>query len=226
MTIFQLVSALTVGLCLIAQTGWAAAAYVSDSFEITLRTGPSIENKVIAAPASGQPLEVLNAQGEWSLVRFETRWGDSVEGWVLSRYVITRLPWALEAKSLKEENGSLKGTLARVEKELAEASRQQQILGSKLKETSEALDKAEGAYESLKQEAADYLKLKDAYTANRSTLEKSQKELQRLTEEYKRLRSSERNRWILTGGLVLLCGLIIGLVIGRREKKRRPWSYE
>lgn len=226
MTIFQLVSALTVGLCLIVQTGWAAAAYVSDSFEITLRTGPSTENKVIATPASGQPLEVLDAQGDWSLVRFETRWGDSVEGWVLSRYVITRLPWELEAKSLKEENASLKGTLARVEKELAEASRQQQILGRALKETSEALHKVEGAYESLKQGAADYLKLKDAYTANRSTLESSQKELQSLTEEYKRLSSSQRNRWFLTGGLVLLCGLIIGLVIGRREKKRRPWSYE
>ena len=226
MTRLHLISALTLGLCLIVQTGWAAAAYVSDSFEITLRTGPSIENRVIATPTSGEPLEVLDAQGDWSLVRFETRWGDSVEGWVLSRYVITRLPFELEAKSLKEENASLKGTLARVEKELAEASRHQQILARELKETSEALQKAESAYESLKQGAAEYLKLKDAYTANRSTLEGSQKQLQSLTEDYRRLRSSQRNRWFLTGGLVLLCGLIIGVVIGRREKKRRPSLYQ
>ena len=30
----------------ITQQGWAAKAYVTDSFEITLRTGPSNENKI------------------------------------------------------------------------------------------------------------------------------------------------------------------------------------
>jgi hypothetical protein len=30
----------------IAQQGWATRAYVKDSFEITLRTGPSNENKI------------------------------------------------------------------------------------------------------------------------------------------------------------------------------------
>jgi len=53
----------------ITQQGWAAKAYVTDSFEITLRTGPSNENKIIAMLFSGRPLDVLSTQGEWSRVR-------------------------------------------------------------------------------------------------------------------------------------------------------------
>ena len=40
----------------ITQQGWATKAYVIDSFEITLRTGPSNENKIIAMLFSGRPL--------------------------------------------------------------------------------------------------------------------------------------------------------------------------
>jgi hypothetical protein len=40
----------------LTQQGWADKAYVTDSFEITLRTGPSNENKIIAMLFSGRPL--------------------------------------------------------------------------------------------------------------------------------------------------------------------------
>ena len=57
------------GLCLIRETSWATRAYITDSFEITLRTGPSSQNKVIAMPASGEAVEILNSQDDWSNVR-------------------------------------------------------------------------------------------------------------------------------------------------------------
>src|SRR5512135_2651730 len=83
-----------------AQQTWATKAYVTDSFEITLRTGPSNENKIIAMLFSGRPLDVLNTQGEWSQVKVLD--GDK-EGWVMSRYLVTRLPWEVQAKKLQED---------------------------------------------------------------------------------------------------------------------------
>ena len=53
----------------IAQTGWATKVYVTDSFAITLRRGPSNENKIIAMLFSGRPLEVLGSREEWSQVK-------------------------------------------------------------------------------------------------------------------------------------------------------------
>jgi SH3 domain protein len=216
---------LATGLILITQSSWATRAYVTDSFEITLRTGPSMENKIIAMPASGHPLEVLGSEGDWSHVRMVKADGDSVEGWVLTRYMSTRLPWKVQAETLSTENASVKEKLVRIEKELNEVTGREQDLVRELKERSEALQRARVDYDSLKRRAANYLKVEAAYQENQATLETAQADVQRLTEELGKLRYSQRNRWFLTGALVLLVGLMIGLVIGRQQKRRRSSLY-
>jgi len=212
-------------LFMVTHSSWATTAYVSDSFEITLRTGPSIENKVIAMPSSGQPLEVLDAHGDWTHVRMHKADGDTVEGWVLTRYLSARLPWEVQAEALSAENASLREKLAYAEKGLKEATAGEQDFAAKLKESTEALEDVRAEYDSLRRRAADYLKLEAEYEANRSKLETAEADVQRLTEEIKQLRSSKRNRWFLTGALVLLFGLIIGLVIGRQQRRRRSSYY-
>ena len=47
---------------LLAQTSWAGKAYVTDSFRISLRRGPTIENKILRFVSSGLPVEVLESQ--------------------------------------------------------------------------------------------------------------------------------------------------------------------
>jgi SH3 domain protein len=49
----------------------------------------------------------------------------------------------------------------------------------------------------------------------------AQAELSKITTENENLRSSEQNRWFLSGALVLLCGLLVGGIAGRQQKKRR-----
>jgi SH3 domain protein len=212
-------------LFMVTQSSWATTAYVSDSFEITLRTGPSIENKIIAMPSSGQSLEVLDAEGDWTHVRMRKADGDTAEGWVLTRYLSTRLPWEVQAETLNAENASLREKLAYAENGLKEARAIAQDLTRKLKENTKALEDVRAEYDSLRRRAADYLKLEAAYEANRSKLETAEADVYRLTEEIKQLRSSKRNRWFLTGALVLLSGLIIGLVIGRQQRRRRSSYY-
>ena len=208
-----------------AQSCWAATVYVSDSFEITLRTGPSIENKIIAMPSSGQPLEVLDAQDDWTQVRMHKPDGEIVEGWVLTRYLSTRMPWEVQAENLNAENASLKEKLAYAENRLKEATVREQGLADKLKENTEALEDVRAEYDSLRHRAADYIKLEAAYEANRSKLEAAEADVNRLTEEVTELRSSKRNRWFLTGALVLFIGLILGLVLGRQSRRRRSSYY-
>jgi SH3 domain protein len=210
---------------MVAQSSWAATVYVSDSFEITLRTGPSIENKVIAMPSSGQPLEVLDAQGDWTQVRMHKPDGDTVEGWVLTRYLSARLPWEVQAETLNAENASLKEKLAYAENGVEEARAREQDLARKIKENTKALEDVQAEYDSLRRRAADYLKLEAAYEENRSKLETAESDVNRLIEEVKQLRSSKRNRWFLTGALVLFSGLIIGLVLGRQSRRRRSSYY-
>ena len=110
---------------------------------------------------------------------------------VLSRYLITRLPWETQARSLGQENIQLKEKVARIEEEREET---------------------------LKRKVADYLELKAAHEIAPETV-------QTLTRENESLRSSQRNKWFAMGALALLCGLMIGLVIGGKQKKRRSTVY-
>ncbi|MFO7738942.1 MAG: TIGR04211 family SH3 domain-containing protein [Desulfatiglandaceae bacterium] len=216
---------LILGSLLLSESSWATRAYVTDSFEITLRTGPSSQNKVIAMPASGEAVEILNTQDDWSNVRLLGRQGGAVEGWVLSRYLISRLPWEIQARTFKDENTRIKEKLEQIERDQKDSTSREQELAGELKKNVDALKKLKEEYDSLKRGAANYLKLKKDYDAAVTKLETSEKTAQSLTKENERLRYSQRNKWFATGALVLLVGLIIGLVLGRKEKKRKSLYY-
>jgi SH3 domain protein len=202
----------------IAHQTWAAEAYVTDSFEITLRTGPSIENKIVAMLPSGHPVDILGTQGEWSQVKVLD---DDKEGWVISRYLVTRLPWKVQAGKLQQQVVSLNSKLNRLENDLVLESQQRQGLAEELKQKTEDLDALNKEYLELKKGAEGYLNLKTLYEASEKSLAAAQNELSKATEENKNLKSSQENRWFLSGALVLLCGLLIGGIAGRQQKKRR-----
>jgi SH3 domain protein len=199
---------------------WAQRAYVTDSFEITLRTGPSTENKIVAMLSSGQAVEVLERRGDWSLVRVPDR---SQEGWVVTRFLIERQPWSLQAASLKEENAALKTKLTQTESTFAEVQRQRAELAAELQKTSRILEATQSSYETLKQGADGFLKLQEVHDRSQKALEASRADLASLRKDYEQLQSSQTNRWFATGALVLLCGLLIGVMVGRQQKTRKPF---
>ena len=175
---FKLIIPAIVALCLMGQTGWAKNVYVTDEFRISLRRGPSIENKILKFLPSGQPVEVSESQEGWCRVNVSEGDNKNFQGWVLSRYLISRLPWEIQAKSLIKENVLLKERLARIEKKQMGTNRREQGLTD---------------------------------TINT------------LTKENKDLRSSERAKWLSIGALVLLGGLIIGLILGGQQKRRKSY---
>lgn len=202
----------------ITEHGWAARAYVTDSFEITLRTSPGNENKIIAMLFSGRPLEILSTQGEWSQVKVLD---DGKEGWVLSRYLVTRLPWEAQAKKLQEDSESLNAKLNRLQKEATDESQQRQGSAAELKRKTQEFEALSKKYLELKKGAEGYLRLKATHETTEKNWKAAKSELSKITAENEALRSSQNNRSFLSGALVLLCGLLIGGIAGRQQKKRR-----
>jgi SH3 domain protein len=212
------------GLFFLAQSSLASSAYVTDSFKVTLRTGPSTENKIITMLSSGQPVEVLESNSSWSRIRVQDK-GSDKEGWILSRYLITRMPWKMQASSSQAVSAELKEKLPHIENELNITLRREKELTEKLQKNSDAFSKLQQEYESLEKGAAAYLELKKKHDAARKELGTTQQNLQRLIEENRILIHSKRNMWFLSGSLVLLFGLMIGLAIGKRQKKRGSSLY-
>ncbi len=152
---------LTLGLCFVGQMCWAETKYVTDSFKITMRTGPSVQNKIIIMLQSGEHLEVIETQDDWSHVRVPKRQGDESEGWVMSRYLIDRQPWEDQTKSLKKANSQLKDKLARIEKEWRETGGREKEASKGLKETSYKFHTLQKRYDELKKGSSKYVELKE-----------------------------------------------------------------
>ncbi|MDY6881179.1 MAG: TIGR04211 family SH3 domain-containing protein [Thermodesulfobacteriota bacterium] len=221
----QSILVIVLGIFLMPKAGWADRAYVTDSFEITLRSGPSIQNRVLTMPTSAQAVEILDTQDTWSHIRLVGGPQADMEGWVLSRYLVSRLPWKLQSESLEKNNALLAEKLAVLEKEYRETSNREKELVRDLQKEVTALKKLKTDYESLKSGAANYVKLKAEYDKTSTALGAIQKKAQELTKENDGLKFSQRNKWFATGAAVLLIGLITGLMLGRREKKRKSLYY-
>lgn len=213
-----------IGLSLLTGQSHAEDAYVTDSFKVTLRTGPSTENKIISMISSGQQVEVMESENGWSHVRLRDNNVDK-EGWILSRYIMKRRPWRAEAISLGNANTEMKERLPKISKSLDDALRREKILVTRLEEKSSQFDTMKNEYEALKTGAASYMELREKEAATQKAFEKTQEELQKLTEENRILISSKRNLWFLSGALVLLFGIIIGLAIGRKQSRPRSSLY-
>lgn len=179
---------------------------MTDSLDITLRIGPGNNRKIISMLSTGQPLEVLESEHGWSRVRLLGNGQDkNEEGWVLSRFLMTRPPWETRFKSLLEEKQ-------------VEVSRREKEQERKLQDTTKALRDLEKQYESL---TTDYITVKASHLAATSKLETVQKAFEELFEKYNKLKYSEWKNWFATGAGVLFLGLMIGLILGIKQKKRK-----
>ena len=215
---FYFMIGIIIGFCLVGQSVWAKTAYIIDFTKVNFRSGPSTEHRVIATLSSGHPLEILGNEGNWSHVSFKENGGSSKEGWILSRYLMTRLPWKMQAQTLISESSTLKEKIAPIEKRLKENTLNEQNLKIKLQDSIEQLDKVRQELKSIKEGAAEYLDLKKKHEILQSQLKNIQKENKELTEGYIRLKSSRKIKWFIAGGIVLICGLFIGLLLGGRRR--------
>ena len=215
-----LISSLFICLCFLAPKSRAEKAYVTESFKISLRAGPAYDNDIIVSLPSGTPVKVVTSKGDWSRVRFQEPGEKMREGWVLKRYLMDRKPLKVQVGLLERENAGLKTELVRIEKELQNSIQRNRQLEKEVKEKTASLDRLEKNYMDLKKGVYSYPRLKVTHKIMQSKIARSQKDILSLLEENNKIRNSRITRWLITGALVLLCGLLLGLVFGRQHRKR------
>ena len=199
--------------------------YVSDSFTITLRTGPSTENKIIKILNSGQALDVLEVQDKWSRVTVVSKDGTGAEGWVLSQYLMDRVPYVIQAKALLSENGKLKEDLSNLTSKLSTVEKDKKDTSAEYNQTRNELDSLKKEYESLKNASSEYLSLKAEYDSNLLKIKSDEEKLNELEKENSTIKKSQNQMWFAAGAIVLLFGLIIGSILGRQSRKRTSSYY-
>ena len=197
----------------------AQSAWVTDQFEITLRTGPSTSNAIRLTLRSGAELEVLERDADSGYARVRTEGG--TEGWVLSRYLMNE-PSAREQlsdltrqlSSAAEEGSSLGAQLNAIRGEYRQA--EQQI--GRLEREKEQL---ETELDEIRRTAANVLAIDQQNDDLQEKLTNAEISIDRLNEEVRTLTSQSNRNWFITGALVLVGGVLLGLILPRMRWQRR-----
>ncbi len=201
---------------LLASSAWAQSTmYVTDKLQVTVRSGPSVENKVVHVLNSGDRVEALSAvQDGWIKVRTE---GDK-EGWMISRYLQEEMPALIKIQKLDPENKTL---LTRME----ELTKNNQELKKSLGQAQGRVAELEAAYAKLEKDAADVLALRNAHKKLQEEYAAYKERVSNLSTEVESLRLSNNLKWFLAGAGVLLAGWLIGLAMGRRKRRSSSALY-
>lgn len=200
-------------------TANAESVWVSDQFEIMLRTGPSTGNAIERMLGSGTPLESLETDAETGYSRVRTSAG--TEGWVLTRYLMGEPPAREQLIRLSSQltNANADGTsmgsqLKSIETEYRAATRRIDDLESER-------DQLQSELAEIKRVAASVIAIDKQNEDLRRTLVDTQIEVSVLEEENSTLNSQSTRFWFISGALVLFGGIILGLILPRMKFQRR-----
>src|SRR5210317_496195 len=210
--------AASIGLLLVS-TATADSAWVTDQFEITLRSGPSTSNAIQLMVSSGTELEALERDADSGYTRVRTQGG--TEGWVLTRYLMNEASAREQLQTLtgqltnaNSRGSSLNTQLAAIRGEHDAANRKIQTL-----ERDKAAVEKELA--EIKRTAANVLSINEQNRSLMDQLTAAQIRADTLEQENRSLASQTKRYWFMAGALVLLVGIILGIWLPRIRWQRR-----
>ena len=197
--------------------------YVSDSLEVPLRRGAGYKFKINRMLKSGEAVKILEVEKTgWAKVQY-TKSGKNYIGWlpsiVLQNQPVAKARLAAQIKktsqveeeynTLLKELETLKTRFSEVDSELANI-KQEKFEVSK-------------EYENLKSISTNAVQLNKQNHEMKMRLSQLENQNAIMKEQIDQSDDSIKRQWFLTGGGVLLLGLILGRFF-RPPSKRKKWG--
>ncbi|AHE97630.1 TIGR04211 family SH3 domain-containing protein [Thioalkalivibrio paradoxus] len=219
------VVAIVAGLVVAFSTQAAAqdtTRYVSEELEVGVRSGKTLQHRIIRSVRSGEQVTVLQQDQDG---HSQIRLANGTEGWILTRY-------------LQDEPHS-RERLAAVQAELDEirsgsddqAGRIAQLLETRreLEAERESLQGHVAGLENELEELRDVAARPQEIRAQNAQLRSALLEAQDSAEDYRRqvevLRADNHRKWFMTGALVTVGSLILGILVTRIPRRRRSSEW-
>ena len=216
---------LRIAIFTIALSGQALAEsrYVSDTLEITMRSGKGTSFGITRMLRSGTRLEVLDEDKKTGYTKVRTKSGK--EGWVLTRFLM-KTPAARDRLAnaedklakLELENRKLEADLTSLKDEKAKLSKNLGNLDSESRKVNQELAE-------IKRTASSALAIDSENKELKSRVVSLERQLQTMQQENEGLKDRTARDWFMVGAAVVLLGIIVGLIIPRiRWRKKSSWD--
>ncbi len=193
---------LAISLLVAGEVSIAATKYVTDEFEIMLRTGQSTQHEIRRQVKSGTPLEVLRESDGYTNVRMP----NGVEGWVLTRYLMNQPSGRDRLATLEKRHEKLK---TKFDQAVAEEKAAMEKEIKRLKDIAKRPLELQRENDQLKAQLAEE---KDRYD--------------KLATESEVLKSPLKDRqWFVSGALVVIGSMIFGIILTRIPwQRKKKWN--
>ena len=211
--------------CFLMLTGNALAEtqYVSDTLEITMRSGKGTNFGITRMLRSGTPLEVLATDKKSGYTKVRTKSGK--EGWVLSRFLMNgqaaRDRLATAEKNLAElelENRKLTTAMTALTEEKSGLENNLQELEGQSRGVSQELSE-------IRRTASSALAIDSENKDLKGRMVSLERQLQTVQQENETLKDRTARDWFMVGAAVVLLGIIVGLIIPKiRFRKKSSWD--
>ncbi len=197
--------------------------YISDEFEVTMRSGTSTSNSIVRLLRSGESVTLLEQDlaTQYSLVETD----DGTKGYVLSRFLMD-IPAAkqslqeLEARhaqqqlNLDQQNGKIDELETALQQERADNN----ALKTTLRASEQELSEVRGAAENT-------LNILEQNKQLQTVVDQLRREKTELSDINAELSDSTRIDWFVRGAAVSLIAFIIGILVTRiRWRKQDSWG--
>ncbi|WP_024851512.1 TIGR04211 family SH3 domain-containing protein [Hydrogenovibrio kuenenii] len=197
--------------------------YVTDSVQIPLRTQPGYKYKILRLLKSGTPVSILEVNDDgWTKLSYNYK-GEDIIGWMPSSVLLNQ-PIARVRLAKQIEKTS------HIEKKLNQALQEKSTLNSRfndvnneLKKTKESNFKLQKQLTEIQSISGKTIELHEQNQQFMQDISKLKSDNAILKEQISQAGDVVQRQWFLTGGGVLLLGLLIGRFL-RLPNRRNKWG--
>jgi SH3 domain protein len=201
----------------------AEAAYVSDEFEITMRSGPSTQNSILRMLPSGATVEVLEADEETGYSRISTASG--AEGYALSRYLMDQPAARDQLAGMRQQVSNLRQRNQELEARLGQATASRDELRQERDGLLRSNQGKDTELADIRRVSANAIDLNSQNQELQTSVQTMNHRIQAQTSEIQELKDRRNRDWFLAGAAVLIGGILLGLILPKlRVRRRSSWS--
>jgi SH3 domain protein len=197
--------------------------WITDSFEITMRTSKNKRATIKRMLASGTKLEVLEADKAAGYSRVRTRGG--TEGWVLTRYLLKNPPARVALPDVQSKLKSSDERRKALEQKTRELSQERDALRRQIDGLENSGQSLQGELENVRRLSSDTIQIDSQNKKLRQSMLESERVLAELETENRRLSSRSNREWFIIGAVVMVLGIVLGLILPRiRWRRKSSWG--
>lgn len=216
-------SAITYSSAALSEVQSGYTHYVTDSIEIPFRSQPGYKYKILRMLKSGTKVTILEVNDDgWARLIYNHN-GKDIEGWMPSS-VLQNQPIA-KVQVQKQER-----KIAKIEKELNQLNLEKNTLQNRFNDTAKELKEVKQdnfelnkQLEEIKAISGNAIQLNNENKQMAQQIEKLNNENAIMKEQIDQAKDVVQRQWFLTGGGVLLLGLLLGRFF-RVPNRKNKWN--